>query len=569
MTRLALFAGLSAFALLSACGQDSETTETPATPPASEAEAPVDTVATPASVEGLSPAEAIEAHMAYLADDALRGREAGTEGYDMAAAYVAAEFERLGLKPAGDDGTYFQTVPLARSYRVAEAGEMTVTDADGNTVPFDVNVDYVIGASTRSQESDIEAEAVFVGYGMVAPDLGRDDYAGLDVDGKIVFMLGGTPGGIQSEERAFYGAQKRSEASQRGAIGVVTLETPVRRQIYSFKRLVGEGRLNQARMSWMTDEGTPYTTSPNIEGGATVSIEGAETLFELAPVDYDTIIESAEAEGGLVEGFDLPFTVRLKQASKIDTVESPNVIAMIEGSDPELSAEIIVLTAHLDHIGVNDSFQEDKINNGALDNAAGVATLLEVARRMSEGEAPRRSVMFLLVTAEEKGLLGAQYFAQNPTVPVENIVGNVNLDMPVLTYDFQDVVAFGSDRSTMATAVSDAAEAMGMQLSPDPFPDQGLFTRSDHFRFVQIGVPSVFLATGFANGGEEAWATHFAKHYHRPADDMKNNLNFDAAARFAEVNFRIATALANADERPLWLDGDFFARQFDGPMVSQ
>ena len=276
----------------------------------------------------------------------------------------------------------------------------------------------------------------------------------------------------------------------------------------------------------------------------------------------------AEAEGGNVEGFDLPYQISMTQTSQLDTVESDNVIGLIEGSDPDLKDEIIVLTAHLDHIGVSQSFETDKINNGALDNAAGVATLLEVSRMMLDGERPKRSVMLLIVTAEEKGLLGAQYFAQNPTVDAARLVGNVNLDMPVLTYEFEDVVAFGSDRSTIAAAVSSAASEMGMQLSPDPFPDQGLFTRSDHFRLVEIGVPSIFLATGTANGGDAAWAEHFATNYHRPSDDMENNISFEAAANFAEINARIALTLANAETRPLWLKDDFFARQFNGPQLS-
>ena len=512
----------------------------------------------------------IEAHMTYLASDALEGREAGTEGYDAAAAYVAAELEKLGVAPAGDDGTYFHTVPLQRSYRVPEALEFSVTHSEtGEALAMEENVDFAMFGSTRAAESSAEAEAVFVGFGVVAPDLGRNDYEGLDVEGKIVVSLSGTPKGIQTEERAFYGSQKGKEASDRGAIATVALATPTREQIYSFARLVGEGRLESATMSWLQPDGTTFTTAPNIRTGSYLSLEGGRKLIEGAGQDFDAIMAAAEAEGGAVQGFDLPYQIRLKQASNLDVVESDNVICMIEGSDPELKDEIIVLTAHLDHIGVSKSFEEDKINNGALDNAAGVATLLEAARLILAGERPKRSIMLLLVTAEEKGLLGAQYFAQNPTVDVDRLVGSVNLDMPVLTYDFTDVVAFGSDRSTIANAVSQAAESMGMMLSPDPMPDQGIFTRSDHYRLVQIGIPSVFLATGYANGGDMAWAEHFAKHYHRPSDEMNDNVNLDAAAKFADLNTKIAVILANADERPLWNKDDFFARQFNGPQVSE
>lgn len=515
-------------------------------------------------------AEAIEAHIRFLADDSLQGREAGTPGYDIAAAYVADQLEALGVDAAGDANTYFQTVPMQRSYRIPDALSFSVTETtSGTDLGFEENVDHVVVGSTRAASSSVTAEAVFVGFGIVAPDLGRDDYAGLDVEGKIVVMLNGTPKGIQTEERAFYGSRKTAEASKRGAVATVSLATPTRERVYSFARLIGEGRLESARMSWLKPDGETYTLAPNIEAGATLSMEGGRKLIESAGQDFDALMAAAEAEGGAVAGFALPHTITISQSSALDVVESDNVIGMIEGSDPELKNEIVVLTAHLDHIGVSQSFEDDKINNGALDNAAGVATLLEVGRMVMAGERPRRSIMLLIVTAEEKGLLGAQYFAQNPTVDASRIVGNVNLDMPVLTYPFQDVVAFGSDRSTIESAVQSAAAAMEMQLSPDPFPDQGLFTRSDHFRMVEIGVPAIFLATGFENGGEEAWATHFAQNYHRPSDDLNNALDFDAAARFAEVNARIALELANRDDRPLWRKDDFFARQFNGPQAAE
>ncbi|NQY15598.1 MAG: M20/M25/M40 family metallo-hydrolase [Henriciella sp.] len=542
---------------------------TPASEPADVANETTTAIATETTMPAAN-ADLIEAHIRFLADDDLQGREAGTEGYDAAAAYVASQMEALGVLPAGDDGTYFQTVPLQRSYRNSDDLAFSVTRTDtGEALSFEENVDHVVFGSTRRAESAITAEAVFVGFGVVAPDLGRDDYAGLDVDGKIVVTLSGTPKGIQTEERAYYGSRKSAEASKRGAIGSVSLTTPTREQIYSFARLVGEGRLESASMGWLKPDGETYTLAPNLQAAAGLSLEGGRKLIESAGQDFDAIMEAADAEGGAVQGFALPHTISISQSSTLDVVESDNVIGLIEGSDPELKDEIIVLTAHLDHIGISQSFEDDKINNGALDNAAGVATLLEVARMMLEGERPRRSVMLLIVTAEEKGLLGAQYFAQNPTVDASRLVGNVNLDMPVLTYSFEDVVAFGSDRSTIESAVIAAAEDMNMALSPDPFPDQGLFTRSDHFRMVEIGVPAVFLATGMANGGDAAWAEHFAKNYHRPSDDLNNNLDFDAAARFAEVNARIALELANRDERPLWVKDDFFARQFNGPQVAE
>jgi Zn-dependent M28 family amino/carboxypeptidase len=219
-----------------------------------------------------------------------------------------------------------------------------------------------------------------------------------------------------------------------------------------------------------------------------------------------------------------------------------------------------VLSAHLDHIGTTPPVNGDSINNGALDNASGVATTLEVAR-LFHARAPKRSIMFLIDTAEEKGLVGAEYFARNPTVPKADIVADVDLDMPILTYDFTDVTAFGADRSSIGPAVKRAAARLNVRLSPDPSPDEGFFTRSDHYRFVEQGVPAVFLATGYANGGEAAYKTFMAEHYHKPSDDLNQPIRYDAGAKFARLNYEITRELANGP-RPSWNKGDFFAAKF-------
>jgi Zn-dependent M28 family amino/carboxypeptidase len=228
----------------------------------------------------------------------------------------------------------------------------------------------------------------------------------------------------------------------------------------------------------------------------------------------------------------------------------------------------VILSAHLDHIGIskprpNDPPNKDRINNGALDNASGIATMLEVARAFATApDRPRRTLVFLASTAEEKGLLGADYYAHNPTVPLSSIVADVDLDMPLLLYPFTDVIAFGADHSTLGKVVADAAKPMGIALSPDPMPAENIFVRSDHYRFVQQGVPAVFLATGYANGGEAAWKAFFDKAYHQPADDMNQPIDWQAGARFAEVNYRITRALADADEAPRWYTGDYFGTLF-------
>lgn len=510
-------------------------------------------------------AAAIEAHMAFLASDDLEGREAGTLGFDLAADYVAAEFAKIGILPAGEAGSFLQPISFLRSVRAADGRSFEVVGSRGNMLPFTENQNVVINGSLRGTETVVEGPAVFVGFGVVAPDLGRDDFSGVDVAGKVVVMLSGTPKGIPSEERAFYGTRKFRNASDRGAIGVVTLETPTSRTIYPFQRLLAEGRLDSANMTWIQPDGAPYSLAPNIAATAGVSLEGAALLFAGSTISWEEIIAGAEAEGGRVESFDLPLTISISQRSVHDRTTSSNVIGVIEGTDPLLRNESIVVSAHLDHIGISKTIEEDRTNNGALDNAGGIATMLDAARMLKAGPPLRRTVIFAAVTAEEKGLLGAEYFAKNPTVP-GTIVANVNLDMPILTYDFTDVIVFGAQRSTIASTVEHAASGMDIALSPDPMPDQGMFTRSDHFRFVEAGIPSVYLVPGFQNGGKAAFAEHMARHYHRPSDDMSNNLDFNAAARFAELNARIISALANIDERPLWKKDDFFARQFDGPM---
>lgn len=547
--------------LLAGCGN--------ITTPASSVSVPGTKVTQSKALPAPASAERLRAHMAFLADDALLGREPGTPGYDAAADYVAEQFQQLGLTPAGTNGSYFQSVPLRRSVRRVSEVSLNAASLDGQALDLEQNVDFVIAGSLRNQRATVTAPVVFVGYGLVAPELGRDDYAGLDVRGKIVAVLSGTPSGLQSEERAFYGSRRSREASNRGAVGMVSLSTPAAEKRYSFERLIKEGRMDAARMGWVNSAGEVHSNAPNLQVSGAFSLPGAAKLFASAPTSWQDVLAAAAKQGGVTPTFELPLSMTIQQASTHSDISSANVLGMLAGHDPRLKNEVLVLSAHLDHIGVSTTGEADTINNGALDNAAGVATLLEAARLLLAGERPARSVLFFANTAEETGLLGSQYFAKQPTIARERLVANINLDMPLLTYDFTDVVVFGGSRSTLRDAIEVAAEQMGLAIGEDPFPEQGIFTRSDHFRFVEEGIPSVMLATGMANGGEKAWAVHFAEHYHRPSDDMNNDLDFAAAAKFAELKTRIALTVANADERPLWRKDDFFARQFNGPQLGE
>jgi Zn-dependent M28 family amino/carboxypeptidase len=244
---------------------------------------------------------------------------------------------------------------------------------------------------------------------------------------------------------------------------------------------------------------------------------------------------------------------------------SPQVIGMIPGSDRRLASEYVFLMGHLDHLGLkgNPALGEDAIYNGALDNAAGIATMLEAARHFVDaGKKPRRSVLFMANTGEERGLLGASYYIAHPTVPVKQIVAAVDLDMPLLLYDFTDVVAFGADHSTVARTVAQAARGMGIAVGPDPMPEQTIFVRSDHYQFVRGGVPAILLFTGYANGGKAKWDDFFARTYHKPNDDMSQPINWNAGARYAKLNYEISRILADADQRPLWYRGDYFGERF-------
>ena len=509
----------------------------------------------------------VKAHITFLASDLLQGREPGTPGYDIAANYVAAQFALLGLKPAGVNGSYLQPVPLIAS-RPLDQGRFVVRGKDGLEAPLVFGEEVVAGRTFVQGQRRFAAPMVFVGFGVVAPERGRDDYRGLNVKGKIVVVLSGAPAGFQTEERAYYGSRttKRAEAAARGAVGAITVSLPRDEKRRPF---VENSRDWQSwAMTWRRPDGTPHDVAPDTLGLGLVSVKGADKLFAGAKVPFAKVAEAAETPKGDPPRFALATAIDVTLNSEIKVVESANVAGLIEGSDPRLKQEVVVLSAHLDHIGVTPPIKGDSINNGALDNAAGIATTLEVARTFVEsGKTPRRSILFLAVTGEEKGLLGAEYFARNPTVPAASLAANVNLDMPVLTYDFLDVVAFGAERSTLGAAVTRAAARHGVALSPDPLPEEGLFTRSDHFRFVEAGVPSIFLMTGFQNGGEAQFKGFLAGCYHKPCDDLSQPINYAVGAKFAVINYEIAREIADADARPVWNKGDFFGGKFARPAL--
>jgi hypothetical protein len=507
--------------------------------------------------------DGIRADMGFLASDLLEGREAGTRGYDIAAAYVAARFGELGLKPAGGEGSYLQPVPLT-AYRPAAEGTITLTSKDGSSTSLVFGEDYLPASNPVAPSVDITAPLVFAGYGLVAPDQRRDDYKGLDVKGKIVVVLNDAPKAWPSEIRALYGSRrgKLEEAARHGAVALITLQTPTLEKIHPFAKSLP--RWQVWSMTWRDGAGKPHFPGAPVVPVASVSLTGGAKLFAGAPKTFDQVMAAAETPTGDVPRFALPLTAAVSMKMETRPLESSNVAGLFEGSDPSLEDEVIVLSAHLDHLGVSAPVKGDGVYNGALDNAAGIATLLDVARGFAEGPPPRRSILFLAVTAEEKGLIGSEYFAHQPTLPKASLVADVNLDMPVLTYAFTDVVAFGAGHSSIGPAVKRAGESMGVGLADDPFPDEGVFVRSDHFRFVEQGIPSVMLATGPGNGGDAAWQAFLTRNYHQPSDDLSQPIDYASAGRFSALNYAVARELADGDAPPSWNKGDFFGRRFGG-----
>jgi hypothetical protein len=503
-----------------------------------------------------SAADRVRGHVQFLAADELEGRDTGSHGYAVAARYVAAQFTGLGLRPGGTGGSWYLQVPFRRA---SHSSPPQIRLRVGNRTSSLVHgVDIALQPSLLERSRSIDAPLVFAGYGLDEPRLGLDDYAGLDVRGRIVVTLAGSPAGLPTEVAAHLDAAKPETAARHGAIGQVEIAADA---------AAGAPRrfstLGRPRDDWVDSAGKTGS-APLLRARMAMTTKAAARLFDGAGRSLAGI--QAQAKARLpVRGFALPARLSIRAHGAWHDYSSPEVIGLLPGSDPRLAHEHVVLMAHLDHLGLKEDAKpgEDRIYNGALDNAAGIATMIEAARTFVEsGKPPRRSILFIANTGEERGLLGADYFAAHPTVPIERIVAAVDLDMPLLLYDFTDVVAFGAEHSTVARTVEQAARAMGMKVSPDPMPEQSIFTRSDHYQFVRRGVPAILLFTGYANGGKAQWDQFFARIYHTPRDDLAQPINWKAGARYARLNYEIARRLADADARPLWYRGDYFGDAF-------
>ena len=496
---------------------------------------------------------AIRAHMAFLADDLLEGRGTGTRGYAIAARYVAAQFDAMGLEP-GVNGGWFQPVPLQRSEPIRDGSGVEIIGADGERRALTYGADFVMGGDFRPS-TEVEAPVVFVGYGVTAPERGYDDYAGVDTQGKIVAYFGGAPAALPPEERAHYSASsiKKAIAVAHGAAGMLRLWSDEDAKNGSWERVV-QASSSFGALAWL-DGGKAHDTQPQIRGSARLAPAVSQALFSGATVTY------ADAQAKPTPAA-LPVRMRMVKQSRFTDLTSPNVAGLLRGADPALAGEYVVFSAHLDHLGIGEPVNGDAIYNGAVDNASGVASLLEIARAFASlPERPRRSLLFVAFTAEEAGLVGSDYFVHNPPVPPASIAANVNIDGGSM-WPFSALFARGADHSTLKAAVDAAAAAVEMPVVTDPFPEQASFVRSDQYSFIRRGVPALILGAVRTAEARPLALDWVKNRYHAPSDDMSQPMDFEAAASFTRDQFLVGYAIAQADARPRWNPGDFFGELF-------
>ncbi len=519
------------------------------------------------ALEAASSAHAIKAHMRFLADDLLEGRDAGSRGEALAALYIASEFRQLGLQPMGVQPSFIQPVPLRTAMLDLDSVRFVIEDETDSMV-FANGEDIAVFGSLNHTHIAATAELVFAGHGITAPELGLSDYEGLDVAGKVVVVLGGPPAFLPAAEAAHFGstAQKQKMAAAEGAIGLIRLWTPANEAQVSFGLL--KRFLTRPAMTWLGPGGQVKDTASKITIRATVRDKAAEHLFDGAALSAADVIQ--QGSNGPVAGFALTKSVSLSLTTRHNhDVASANVAGFLPGNSPRLQDEIVVVTAHYDHVGLCGAVDvQDRICNGALDNSLGTAAMMDVARRFSRSKTkPKRSILFLAVGAEEKGLLGSDYFVNFPTHGEGKIVANINMDGGMPFYEFSDVIAFGAEQSELGEILALAIEPMNLTVTPDPFPALSIFTRSDQYSFVLKGVPSVFLYHGFnniqgQNVGRAWWDEMLATHYHQPSDDLSLPIRYDVAAKYSEVFYRLTAAVADANQTPKWYEDSFFGQHF-------
>ncbi|MCP4300674.1 MAG: M28 family peptidase [Gammaproteobacteria bacterium] len=503
--------------------------------------------------------------MNYLAADEREGRLPGTRGYDESAQYVADQFAAVGLEPGGTDG-WFQQVPIITRMIEIENSGVTLHKNTGD-VDLEWKKDLIVYADRLRPENRIRAEVVFVGFGIHAPDLGYSDYDGIDVSGKIVATFRRAPATFPATERAHYSSSrtKAAELVSRGAIGQITLSNRLDEKISPWDKAT-QNVGTQPDMTWIDEGGDVADFHPEHQGYARFSRRAAELLFEGSPLTFEEALDAAE--DARPSSTILGFEVTMYRKTEHERMTSPNVVGILRGSDPELAREYVVYTSHLDHLGTGSPVDGDSIYNGMYDNALGVAMIIEAARVLAAlPVSPRRSIAFVALTGEEYGLFGSDYFAHYPTVPSSAVVANVNIDMPMVIFPFDTVVGYGAEHSSLEGLVEAEVQKEGFELTPDPFPEEVYFIRTDQYSFVRQGIPSVYLAEGVGSSdlavdGLAVVTAYMEDHWHQPSDDLSQPIEWETALKFARATVRVGYRIATEEQRPTWNEGDFFGEMY-------
>jgi peptidase M28-like protein len=454
------------------------------------------------------------ADITALAGDDTEGRQTGSAAYLRAADYVIRRFKSIGLLPAGTQG-FLQAVAMERQTVDQQASTADLVNADGTETALKPGTDSRISPGGAPAADRVDAPLVFIGYGLHLPDQGYDDFEGVDLKGKIAVVISGGPETISGavKSNAHFGQTKL--LGKLGAVGLIALTTPHQVEIPWARQIA------LAAQPGMYLAAAELRNTP--DGFLAVAVDPArsEALFTGSGHSFAELCALADA-GKPQPRFALPFRLRAHVVATRESLSSPNLVAKLPGRDPKLAAQYVAVSAHLDHLGIGTPINGDTIYNGAMDDASGVATVLDIATRLKKGQRPRRSILFLVFTAEEKGLLGSHYYARNPTIPKGGLVADLNFDMALPLWPLTSVYAPGEAESTLAADARAIAAARGLTMAPDPLPERNVFIRTDQFSFVREGIPALAFKFGFAKGTPQFDIEHEwrANRYHSPSDDL-------------------------------------------------
>jgi Zn-dependent M28 family amino/carboxypeptidase len=523
-----------------------------------------------AALDQVQPAAILE-HIKVLASDDFEGRGPGTPGEEKTVAYLTAQFQKMGLKPGNPDGTFVQNVPLVGFHAKQVSGSF---QAGRHTLPLSFPNDFVAVSRRLADEVKVEkSDVVFVGYGVVAPEYGWDDYKGLDVRGKTLIMLVNDPPVADPKDAAkldpaffkgramtYYGrwTYKYEIASEKGAAAAILVHETGPAG-YPFE--VVRGSWSRENFDIASPQTSPKPNRVAVEGWMT--LEKAKELFQATGRDFETLKKRAAHADFRPEP--LAASAQFQVTNALREVKSRNVVARIEGADPALKNEFVIYTAHWDHLGRDPEMKGDQIYNGAADNASGVASILEIAHALSQVKPPpKRSILFLAVTAEEKGLLGAKYYATHPLYPLNKTLADINLDVINLWGPTQDIISIGMGNSTLDDLLVELAQASGRIVAPDADPEKGYYFRSDHFEFAKQGVPALDPKGGrqyvgkSADFGQRKQEEYTAKDYHKVSDEVKAEWDLTGAALDLRLLGELGYRLAQGDRYPEWKAGSEF-----------